>query len=183
MQEALENVAKIVNECLGPLGSEGFTWNTLRDFLIQIASTIVLFLVVKFFFWNKITAILEERRSLMDKELDEAKKIRESAILIENERNEELIKAQEKVKVMISQAEKESNIIRETIVNDAKEEAKRRLANSSAQIEHEIQEKNNEVRKLIVDVAFLVASKIVSEEIDQDKYMSVVNEIIEGAAK
>ncbi|UKI49094.1 MAG: hypothetical protein L6U99_09930 [Clostridium sp.] len=32
LNETLENIADIVNKCLGPLGSDGFSFNTIRDF-------------------------------------------------------------------------------------------------------------------------------------------------------
>lgn len=183
MQETLQKITEIVNQYLGPLGSDGFTWETIRDFLIQIASTIILFLVVKFFFWNKVTAVLDERRKIIDSELTEAKESREKAKQIEDELKMELAAAQARVKEIISTAEKDGNGIRDNIIMEAKAEAKRRIDNANSEIENEIKEKNNEIKKLIVEVAFLAAKKIVSEEIDQKKYIDVVNEIIEGASK
>ena len=39
----------------------------------------------------------------------------------------------------------------------------------------------NDIRKEIVDVAFAAAEKIVSKEINQDKYLDLVDDILKGA--
>lgn len=182
LDDVFQGIAEFVNKCLGPLGSEGFTWNTIRDFIIQICATIILFIFVKHFLWNKVTDLLEQKREAVDSELDKATESKENALKIENELKAELNKAQEEVREMISQAEKEGNQMRESIVNEAKEEAKRRIENAKAEINQEIASKNTEIRKMIVDVAFQAAQKIVSEEIDQDRYLDVVNKIIEGTS-
>lgn len=38
-----------------------------------------------------------------------------------------------------------------------------------------------EIRKEIVDIAFAAAEKIVAKEIDHDKYLDIVDDILKGA--
>lgn len=192
LQEGLDNaVAQItsaVKTGLGPIAVlsdvEALQAQALDfavDFGIQIVATVILFVVVLFFLWKPITKILEARREQIDKELEEAKTAKENAISIETNLNLEMEEAKAKIKLMLDNAEKEANLKKTTIINEAKEEAKRRLDNLEFELEEEKKSMEKEIRQEIVDIAFQAAEKIVGKEINQDKYINVVDDILKGA--
>lgn len=185
MSEVLEDVADYVNKCLGPLGRNGmqFQWSDLRDILIQLCATLLLFIIIRIFVWKRVTIILETRQAAIDKELVEAKEANRKARLLVSENQDKLEAAQKEIKSMIEKAEKEANARRDEIISGAKAEAERRLDNVELEIQTEISKKNNEIHQQIVDIAMLAAEKIVEHEIDHDKYIDIVNKIIEGAEK
>ena len=184
--EALEKIRTTIQETLGPLyQTTNLTVDRMTqygiDFGIQIGATIILFIVVAIFFWKPITKILEQRREVIDKDLEDAQKAKDNAIEIEAELNKQLKEAKEKVKDMLAKAEKEANLKRDEIINQAREEAKRRMDNLEIELEQERSSMEKEIRQEIVDIAFAAAEKIVSKEINQDKYLDVVDEILKGA--
>ena len=184
--EALEKIRSTIQETLGPLyQTTNLTADRMTqygiDFGIQIGATIILFIVVAIFFWKPITKILEQRRDVIDKELNDAQKAKDNAIEIEAELNKQLKEAKEKVKEMLDKAEKDANFKREEIINQAREEAKRRMDNLKVELEQERSSMEKEIRQEIVEIAFAAAEKIVSKEINQDKYLDVVDEILKGA--
>ena len=184
--EALVKIRETIQEPLGPLyQTTKLTVDRLTqygiDFGIQIGATILLFIVVAIFFWKPITKILEQRREVIDKELNDAQKAKDNAIEIEAELNQQLTEAKAKVKEMLDKAEKDANIKREEIINQAKEEARRRMDNLKIELEQERSSMEADIRKEIVDVAFAAAEKIVSKEINQDKYIDVIDDILKGA--
>ena len=69
------------------------------------------------------------------------------------------------------------------VMNQAKAEAKYRVNAAQIEINQEIKNKQHEIQEMIVNTAFEAASKILEHEVDKDKYLKVVNEIIEGASK
>lgn len=150
------------------------------DLIIQLCATIILFLAIRFLFWKPITNILEARRAAMDKDLEDAKQAKENAVAIEAELKAELDAAKAKIKEMLDQAEKEANVKRDEIVNSAKEEARRRMSNLELELEQEKKNMENEIKREIVNVAFAAAEKIVAKEIDQNKYLDVVDDILKG---
>ena len=151
------------------------------DFGIQIGATILLFIIVAIFFWKPITKILEQRREVIDKELSDAQKAKENAIEIEAELNKQLQEAKEKVKEMLDRAERDASIKRDEIINQARDEARRRMDNLKLELEQERSSMEKEIRQEIVEVAFAAAEKIVSKEINQEKYISIVDDILKGA--
>ena len=183
---ALNKIRETVQSALGPLANiSGLTLADIEqfgiDFGIQIAATIILFIVVAIFFWKPITKILEARRDQIDKELNEAKEAKENAIEIEETLNKELEEAKEKVKAMLNEAEKQANIKRDAIINQAREEAKHRMENLQVELEQEKKSMEKEIKQEIIEIAFAAAEKIVAKEINQEKYLDVVDEILKGA--
>ena len=187
MREAGNKISESVRTALGPIGrlnnpdASVFGGSDVRDILIQLIATILLFVVIRFFFWKPITKILESRRDAIDKALDEANESKKNARQIEAELQEELSKAKVQVKELLDKAERDGNLRREAIINDAKEEARRRLENLEVELEQEKKNMEKDIKKQIVDIAFLAAEKIVAKEINQDKYLDVVDDILKGA--
>lgn len=183
IQDALTEIRQAVEEALGPVGNGfRFTLADLADFGIQLAATIILFIIIAIFFWKPITRILEQRRETIDKELEDAKQAKENALKVEASLQSELSNAKARVKELIDNAEKDANIRREIIINDAKEEARRRLENLEAELQHEKEKMAKDIKKEIVDIAFAAAEKIVAKEINQDKYLDIVDDILKEAA-
>jgi F-type H+-transporting ATPase subunit b len=172
---------------LGPVtmlsDMEQLTANSLTfavDFGIQICATILLFIAVRFFLWKPITNILEARKAAIDKDLKDAEEAKQNAIEIEDNLRKELAEARAKIKEMLDNAEKDANIKRDEIINQAKEEARRRMDNLDAELEQEKKNMSMQIKKEIVDIAFAAAEKIVAKEIDQSKYLDVVDDILKG---
>lgn len=182
ISEVMGDVAAAVSESLGPLGN-GFIFTTanIMEIVIQLVATIILFLVVRFFFWKPITKILESRKDIIDKSLAEASESRENAKAIELELQTELDKSKQQIKALLSKAEKDANVRREQIITEAKDEAKRRLDNLETELNLEKSKMEKQIRQEIVDIAFDAAKKIVGREIDQKKYLDVVDDILKGA--
>ena len=187
IDSTLAEIGKFVNSCLAMLGMDfaaitGSDWATWGlDFAFQIIATIILFLLVRFKLWKPITNMLEARKVKIDSELNEAQKANADAQALKKELEKQLADAQEEVKRIIKSAEMDGNARKEEIIDEAKAEAKRRLENNEAEIAKEISSKQQEIKNTIVSVAFEAASKILEHEVDKDKYLELVNQIIEGA--
>ncbi len=185
LNDVLEEISEFVNKCLGPLGNDGTNTQAMigyvRDFIIQLISTLIIFLLIRFFIWKPITNMLENRQAAVDKELQEAKSANENAKALEADLQMKLADAQNEVRTLIESAEMDANARREEIIFEAKEEAKRRIEDAKLEIQQEAKNKQNEIQAMIVNTAFEAASKILEKEVDRNKYLKLVNEIIEGA--
>ena len=187
LSEAMSEITAAITSGLGPIylisnPKELLSSlpGTLMDLVIQICATFILFIAVFVFFWKPITKILETRREAIDKELTEAEAAKANAILVEDELRKTLDEAKDKVKEMLDQAVKDANVKKEEIITSAKEEAKRRLENLEFELEQEKKNMESSIKKEIVDIAFAAAEKIVQKEIDQTKYLDVVEDILRG---
>ena len=185
MTDAINEIMEYLKRSLGPVkGASGGGVDFITaaaEFGVQLVSTIILFIIVRIFFWKPITNILEKRREAMDHDLEEAKASKEAAFETQRKLEGELADAKFKIRTMLDQAEKEANLKRDEILSKAKEDAQKRMENLEIELENEKKSMEAEIRKEIVDVAFEAAEKIVAREINQDKYLDVVDEILKGA--
>ena len=187
IDQTLESIGNFVNSCLAMLGmdfssitkEDWLGWG--RDFLIQLIATLILFLLVRFLLWKPITKMLEARKEKIDSELNAATSANAEAQELKHSLEVQLADAQNQVKDIIAKAVKEGNERKEEIIADARKEAERRLNESNAQVEREIANKQKEIKDTIVSIAFEAASKILEKEVDKEKYLDLVNQIIEGA--
>lgn len=185
ISEVMEDVKNTVVENLGPLGDLANLNVNLPSYaveiIIQLSATIILFLIVRFFFWKPITKMLETRKEIIDKSLTEAIEAKDAARKLEIELQNQVLQSKLQIKELLDKAQKEANIRKEEIISEAHEEAKRRLENLKSELELEKTNMEKEIRHEIVDIAFKAAEKIVSREIDQDKYLDIIDDILKGA--
>ena len=100
-----DKISEIINDglelILNPPG--GFV-----SVIIQLIATLILFLAVRFLLWDKITAVLEERKQKMD----DAYKAKEDALKASEELAQQMIKeekeAREKGQLIIERAKQKS---------------------------------------------------------------------------
>lgn len=149
----------------------------LYEMLLQLASTLVIFLIVRFLIWNKITAILDERKKAAmsaikerDAAIGEAKKIREDA-------DNTLQSAVNKSRQIIERAKAKGREENAKIIKNAESAAALKLANAQDDIAKMRRESEEQIKNEIVDVAYLMAEKIIAKEIkrdaiDVDKYLA-----------
>ena len=176
--EALDAIIEAIKEGLGPITELKITGAHVRDMVVQISATLILFVAVRFLFWKPLTEFLEARRQAIDESLDKANESFENAKRLENEMNSQMIEAKAKIKALLDNAERDGNEKREIIIAEAKEETKRRMKNLEEELEQEKSKMANEIKQEIVEIAFAAAEKIVAKEIDQNKYLDIVDEIL-----
>ena len=143
---------------------------TLVEMAIQLVATLIIFLIVRFLIWNKVTEILEARKKMVrdaidkrDEALNEAKLALEDAKITKKNAEVEASK-------IVENAKKRGYNEAEQIISNASEKAKLSLSNANEEIERMNNENIASVKKQIVEVAYAMASKIVEKEIKEDKY-------------
>ena len=143
---------------------------TLQDFLIQLLATIVLILVVRFFFWNKVTAFLEARHKIVDSELKNAEKLNEEAKEMKEQVSLEYESIKKEANEIINRAKETSKVEAQAIIDEANEKAKSIIEEGNKEVQREKEKALKEVSEEALTIAAAMASKIIDEEIDENKY-------------
>jgi len=149
----------------------------LKEMVIQIASTLLLFLVVRFFFWNNITDYLEERKKHMATEYDEAEEANLEAQNLKEKAVSELSELRLSAKGVIDDAKERGEVERGEIVGKAKREASIVIENARKEIDSEIEKARTSINDEIVSVAVLMAEKVIKKEIDESKHKELLREV------
>lgn len=168
IQSFVEDALGITNGVFGVNGTE---------MLIQITSTILLFLVIRFFFWNKVTEYLESRKQVMKEEYESARVANEEAQGMRVEAEGELNTIRLKSKDLIDEAKVRGEEERKAILQKAKSEADKLVTDANKEIQSNIEKARNSINDEIVSVATLMAEKIIKKEIDEKKHKDLVKEV------
>ena len=150
--------------------------NMARTFILQLIATLVLFLLIRFKFWNLITSMIESRK----KAIDESLKEKDEAILLRDEARKEVevlkTDAKKNAMLIIEEAKKTSTIEANEIIDNARKQIIAEEEASHRLIEKERVEMEEGIKKEIIDVAFTMSEKILGREINKDDHKQIVDD-------
>lgn len=136
-------------------------WITM---LVQLCSTLVLFLLCKKLLWKPARDILAKRRDKMNENLMSSQKLREDASVELDKAKEELEHARNRSGEIVESARKEAENLRAEIVNKANSEASAKLALADKEIEQKERDAQDRIHDEMVDVAMAAVSKLMGDK-------------------
>mgnify|MGYP000017993389 CR=1 FL=1 len=173
------NLNEIFNELVGNI-EEGLNSALQRPdvVILNLIAFMILVLVIKKFFWAKVTAFLEKRQQVMHEAFTEAEQQRKHAIQIQAQASKDYEAMKEETRVLKEKLTQEAYEQQEQMIEAAKAEAKRRLEQAEKDIQFEIEQANESIKESIKTIAFAAAEKIVKREIDESLHQDLIDEII-----
>lgn len=177
MQEIFEEVSRIIDAGLNSV-------ITNPDIvLLNIVALIVTALVVRKFFWAKITAFLDKQQHALTEALQEAEAQKQGAIKLQEDAKAEYHKMREETKGLKQKLEKEAKLQAEALLKQAELDASKKVEHAEKQIAFEVAQAQEEIKQSIKSVAFSAARKIVSKEIDEETHEYLIDEAINEGLK
>ena len=167
MDIVAETIREFVNNALGV---------NLREMMIQIAATLVLFIVVRFFFWNHITNYLNKQNEAIKQAYDEAETSKTEAEALKLDAQNELEKIQASAKETLEEAKSRGKKQEQEIVKTAKASAVSIVKNAEEEVERLYDKAKESMQEEIISVATVMAEKVIQKEIDEEKYKSLLKE-------
>ncbi|MBF1088791.1 MAG: ATP synthase F0 subunit B [Solobacterium sp.] len=132
--------------------------------LTQLCSTLVLFLIAKYFLWASVKSFLDARAEKMQEELALSQKAKEEALADRKVALEQLNTASTKSEEIVSAAIQQAKQEKKQILAQADKEAAAVKQRAQEQIEAERREMYTSMKKEMVDVAFSAAGKLIGEQ-------------------
>lgn len=131
--------------------------------LVQLCSTLVLFLLMKKILWKSVKNFLDARADKMQADLAESEKAKQEALSDRQKALAQLNEASSKSEEIVEAAIKQAKDEKAAIIAQADKEAAAVRTKAQVQIEAERQAMYESVRREIVDVALAAAEKLVGE--------------------
>lgn len=153
----------------------------LTDMIIQILATVVLVLIVKKFFWGRITEFLDQRKAIMASELSDAEKAHQEAVALKEKHDHELKEVREKSKEYYESAKLRGDEEKKRIIEEAKNEADIIVANGHKEVEYERQKAREALKKEVVSIASMMTEKVIGEKVDEKALLNSTIKDIEGS--
>ncbi|ASW44059.1 F0F1 ATP synthase subunit B [Clostridium isatidis] len=146
--------------------------------IATIINFVILYLILKKFFFAKIAAIIEEREELINEKLDNAEEEITKARILAIENEKILKKAREEGKLITQQEKAKADKIYHEIIEEANEEAKVIILRARKEIAREREKAEAQLKTQVVDLAMELAEKIIEKNIDEDKNRELIEDFI-----
>ena len=175
------------NILLGVIASEG-GGGTLLDvnpgLIIWTAITFIILLVLlRKIAWKPILTALANREKEIEDSLNRAEKAKEEAQKILEQNQASLAKVEEESKKIIEQSRTYAETLKEQMIKDSKEEAKKLIDNASEEINRKKNAAFEELKNQIAEISIGAAGKIMREKLDAEKNKHIVNEYLKEINK
>jgi len=149
-----------------------------RVFLLNIIAFVLLFLVLRRYLFRPLATMMNLRAQEIAEGLEAAKQSKEALVKVGEERARVLAGARDEGRERVRQAVKEADETRARLLAEAREEANRIRERGREAVELEREQALQEVRRTVVDLALLAASRAVLQRMDERAHRQAVEEFI-----
>ena len=152
-------------------------------FIAQICNLFIQVFLIKKFLIKPVKEIIEKRKQLATKELDEARVSNEEAAKLKAEYEQNLADAKNEANEIIASANRTAASKSEEIISNANKEAAAIRNKAEADIELERKAAVNGVKNEIGSMAVDIANKIIEREVNEEDHKKLINEFIENVGE
>ena len=144
----------------------------LFDTILLAVAVFFLFLLKSYLLFNPARKLLENRKDRIASDLSDASKDKESAAALKAEYESKLKDIDKEAEVILSEARQKALKNESRIIDEAKEEASRIIRRAQEEAELEKRHAMDDMKQEMIQIASLMAEKVVSASINtkiQDK--------------
>lgn len=151
--------------------------------LVQLCSTLVLFLLAKKFLWKSVKNFLDARTGKMQSDLDASEKAKQDAFNDRQKALNELSEATDKAEEIVSVAVKQAKDEKTSILEKADREAAATKKKAQEQIEAERQAMAKDMQREMIEVALSAAGKLIGEKSPEDLDREAIESFVKEATE
>ena len=146
--------------------------------LSWVALGILLFGLSKFLY-KPVTEFLNERKEKIQSDIEGARVLQEEATKLRDDYESRIDLAKKESQEIVEAARKRGEELKEDIVSEAKKEAEGIVSRARKEIIREREVALNDIKSQAGEMAILIASKIMEEEIKMDSQSSLIDKFID----
>ena len=147
--------------------------------IAQICNLFLQLFIFKKFFWDKILAILDQRREAADKEITDAQAAHAEADAIKAAYEQNMKDAKEKADGILMSAQKTATLRSEEIISQAHAQAAQIKSKASSDIEMEKKKAINDAKNEISGLAMAIAGKVVERDLNTADQSGLIDRFID----
>lgn len=143
-----------------------------------VFNVVILFILLRIFLFKPINKLMNERTQSIQKDIDDAEKVKAEAEELRRQYSDSISEAKEEANRIIMQAHDDAESERASIIRKSHEEADQIVSAASETIENERKRVLQQAQSEIADLAIEAASKIVGANLDDEKNRRLVDEFL-----
>jgi F-type H+-transporting ATPase subunit b len=154
----------------------------LKDFLIQLITFVLVFLILRKWVIPKLVETMDKRRETLEQSLANAKATEEALAKAEARAEEILAKARAQADEALAEAKDAGTDIVAKAETAAAERAELIVREAESRLDEEREKLRTELRAELADLVADATEKIIHEKLDQNRDMSLIERAIKGIA-
>ena len=143
-----------------------------------VANVLILFVLLRIFLFKPLNKIRDERTRTVQDNLDSAEKAKTEAEELRQQYEDSISEAKEKANQIIMKAHEDAESERSAIIRKSQEESEKIVADADKAIENERKRVLRQAQSEIADLAIEAASKIIGENVDDEKNRRLVDKFL-----
>jgi F-type H+-transporting ATPase subunit b len=152
----------------------------LKAFIAQLIAFLILFFLLKKFFWKKFLGILDERKEKISKEFQSIENTKQEIEKMKNEYQKELGNIEDKAKVLMNESLERTKFLQDQMLNEAKTEAGKIIANAHDEIKYEMEKAKNILKDDVVSITLRATEMVLQENVDDKKNEKLIKDFLEN---
>ena len=150
----------------------------LFDTALLAIAVFFLFLLMSYLLFNPARKLLKDRQERIANDIDSAKEDKESAAALKAEYESKLKDIDKEAEQILAEARQKALKNEAKIVDEAKEEASRIIKRAQEEAELEKKHAMDDMKQEMIQIASLMAQKVVAASIDTDIQDTLVEETL-----
>jgi len=148
-----------------------------EEFFVAV-SLLILFLLLKRFFWKPVMAIIDSRQKHIDDMLGKAEDARGIVAEMEKEREKQAADLERQAVLKVNEARERASREYDRIVTEAQEKARGIMQAAEEQTRRQYREAMSAARDAVVSLALGAASAIVESSMDSEKNRELIDAML-----
>ncbi len=155
----------------------------LTTIIATLLNTLILFLILKHFLFDKVNKVIDERQKEIQDSYDRADEAEKNAQKLEADYNEKIGQAKEESAEIIRDATRKAQVRADEIIDEAKVEAKGIRTNAENEIEREKKIAVNAIKDEISQIAFSAAAAVVEKDLTSEDNEKLIEKFIDNVGE
>ena len=155
----------------------------LTTIIATLLNTLILFLILKHFLFDKVNKVIKDRQEEIRASYDRADEAEKNAQKLEADYNEKIGQAKQESAEIIREATKKAQVRADEIIDEARVEAKGIRTNAENEIEREKKIAVNAIKDEISQIAFSAAAAVVEKDLTSEDNERLIETFIDNVGE
>lgn len=148
------------------------------SFIIQVVGFIILVILLRKFLFTPVLGMLANRQKDISDTFDKIENDRKAAESLKQEYESRITQIEAEARTRIQEAIKEAQASKDTIVNEARDQASAIISRGKSEIENERDKAIVALRREVASLAVGAAGKILERNLDEEAHRKLVDDFI-----
>jgi F-type H+-transporting ATPase subunit b len=154
-----------------------------HEVIVQILSFLLLFFLLRTFFWKKFLKLLDERKERISRQLKDMEEQKAQIEKMRTDYAQRLESVENAAKTKIQEAINQGRKITEELKNKAKDESEKIIEHAKIEARNEVVRAKEMLKDEVADLVLNATERLLQEKVTKEKDKELVKEFIEKLDK